>query len=273
MPLLVMKGPREGQCNICGIFGPLTEDHTPPKSCVRPTSVQLRSIMARVAATPPIERGIISHNGVRYRSLCSKCNNEILGQKYDPPLASFVNGVSAYVSSMVQLPDIMSIKAEPQKIMRAVLGHLSAQGINGYQKGTATETCRDYFLDESLPLPNNIKIYYWLYPYRTQILIRDAAYMDLRIRDPIVVWLMKFFPLAFAVIWDKNNSYNWSLNELSLYRSYPIDWIVDLDVHLRPVVHPYWPEAPTDEHIMMFGQKAIIATEWSKPKKGSMGQV
>jgi hypothetical protein len=131
-------------------------------------------------------------------------------------------------------------------------------------KGATTEPCRDYFLDEYLPLPADIKIYYWLYPHRTQILVRDAAYLDLQIKDPVTMWFTKFFPLAFAIMWDPKNTHTLPVHELSLHRNHPPATPIDLAITLRPVVHEYWPEAPSDNHIMMFGQEAIFASARDK---------
>lgn len=74
------------------------------------------------------------------------------------------------------------------------------------------------------------------------------------------MWLMKFFPLAFAVVWDKEDTLNLQVQELSIHRNCPEDFEEEIPVRMRPVVHPYWPEAPTNEHIMMFGQEAVFAT-------------
>jgi len=35
MRRLQTRGPKEGKCNICGSFGPLTEDHVPPKKVIK----------------------------------------------------------------------------------------------------------------------------------------------------------------------------------------------------------------------------------------------
>lgn len=218
-------------------------------------------LVNRLAIDPPTSRGVLSQNGVKYRTLCGRCNNEFLGHRYDPALTAFTNAVSSYITSPINLPNQMTVTVQPQKIMRSILGHLCAQGVDRYLKGSATEPCRDYFLDATLPLPPNMKMYYWLYPHRTQILVRDAVYLDLRIQDPVIMWFTKFFPLAFALIWDHRNSYNLPLSEISVFRSEPIDSQKDVHIQLRPVIHQHWPEAPTDDHIMMYGQEAAYAAE------------
>lgn len=262
MAFLEIRGPKTGQCNICGKEGPLTEDHTPPKSCLRPTTVVLKYIGDHISLNKTDIRKKILQNGVRYRSLCAECNNHRLGIRYDPAMSSFTNQIVDYISTARYYPDTISINASPQKLMRSILGHLSAQGINRYQKGEITEPCRDYFLDETLPLPPDMKIYYWLYPYKTQILARDAAYLDLPTGATANIWIMKFFPVAFAIVWDKSNKIDFSaLHELSSWRDIPIDTVQSLQIRLRNPVHQFWPQVPSDKHVMLYGREAIFAVE------------
>jgi hypothetical protein len=84
-------GPRVGRCNICGTSGPLTEDHTPPKGCYPPTAVELHSVVTRLNRDADgAGKPRLSQNGVKFRTLCGRCNNGLLGSDYDPPLIRFV---------------------------------------------------------------------------------------------------------------------------------------------------------------------------------------
>jgi hypothetical protein len=71
--LIVTKGPKEGRCNICGEEGKLTEDHTPPKGCIKIKQVELHHIIQHLNAEQPQSKGRISQNGVKYRTLCARC--------------------------------------------------------------------------------------------------------------------------------------------------------------------------------------------------------
>ncbi len=85
MPLhMVTRGAKSGTCNICGVDGPLTEDHTPPKGCVRPTAMELQHVTHRIDAGKAIKTK--AQDGVKYRTLCARCNNTLLGGRYDPVL-------------------------------------------------------------------------------------------------------------------------------------------------------------------------------------------
>jgi len=57
------------------------------------------------------------------------------------------------------LPAILGFEAKPQRIMRSLLGHISAQGVGRYRKGAITEPLKNYILDLAVPLPNEIRIY------------------------------------------------------------------------------------------------------------------
>ena len=261
MITFVTKGPKVGVCNICGKNGQLTEDHTPPKGCIKPTSIVLQHLAHQLVAETPFGKGLLSHSGIKYRSLCPSCNNDLLGGRYDKTLIQFSNEIAGYLASPIQLPNEMTVRSNPQKLMRAVIGHLCAQGVDRYQKGPNTEPLRDYMLDDTLPLPNGIKVYCWCYPYKPMVLYRDAVYRELGPAQHVVMWIMKFYPVAFMVIWDNDNCYNFPLNELSKYRDAHLDREADLPVRLRQHPPQLWPEAPTDGHIMLLGREAIFTKD------------
>lgn len=259
--LITTWGPKTGTCNICGEYGPLTEDHTPPKGCSRPTQVEIRhlSYLLSGSANPP--KGRRSQNGVKYKTLCHRCNNTLLGGRYDPPFIDFVNAAAAYLRSPLALPAAISIPGRPQAIVRSLLGHMSAQGVDRYLKGPLTEAVRDYFLDDSLPLPDGIQVFYWAYPHRLHVMFRDAAYVHLPNGQPFSLWLLKFFPIAFLVAWDEPIGLRYPIQSMEPWRSAPINHTTDLPLDLANIPPLFWPEAPTNESMLMYGQEAIhVAT-------------
>ena len=258
-PLVRTRGNKNGQCNICGEIGPLTEDHSPPKSCVRPRAVQIRHIICLLADEGIKEKGRISQNGLKFKTLCHRCNNDLLGLIYDPALAHFTNNVSQILSSRLALPKALSVRGNPQRIMRSVLGHLSAQGMGRYLKGPETEAIRDSFLDESIPIPENIRIYYWPFPHHGCTVFRDAAYLDIPTGQVAVIWLMKFFPISFMVAWEKTKDRMFTLPCLSDWREYPPDKEAELPLPLTHIPHRYWPEAPSETSVITYGQEAMFA--------------
>ena len=271
-PMISTKGLDFGVCNICGDSGKLTEDHTPPKKCIRITQVELFHIIDHLDALGQREiihnKGRRLMNGVKYKTLCEPCNSKYLGSLYDPAFIYFVNTVGEFLKSTLILPRMIPITIEPQKIMRSLIGHLSAQGVNRYKKGENTIPIKDYILNSSKSLPEDLNIYYWLYPYKYYLMARDFGYLDTRDGKSCAMWLIKFFPIAFLVTFAKPEEWGFHVNELSLYRDKPIDYKAKEYISLTNIPHPMWPEAPSDENhnVVLYGQEAITSYEL-KPKR------
>lgn len=254
------RGPARGQCNICGEEARLTVDHVPPRSCRVIGNGELRSLVERLAPDSRPPRGARQlQNGVSYRSLCTHCNTEMLGGEYDPALAEFCARVRAIAESRLELPDALTVRVRPQRVIRSLLGHMAAQGVNRYLKGPITEPLRDYLLDSTAALPEAIRVYYWLYPFRGQVLVRDAVRIRMGSDDPILFWLLKFSPLAFMATFDETGDAASRLTRLDPYGCEPIDTEVDVSLALRPLVHEFWPEAPDGDGAVMYGQQAHFA--------------
>jgi len=253
-------GPKIGRCNICGAVGSLTEDHSPPKSCHRPKAVQVRHIVDLLdAECSPTERpSRILQNGLKFKTLCHQCNNDYLGLRYDPALASFTNTVSNFLSSSMTLPEVANIRGNPQWIMRSIFGHVAAQGVDRYLKGKETEQLVDWFKDDTAPLPEGIRFYYWPFPHQDCIVFRDAAYLHISRSEVCVIWLMKFFPVSFLMTFEKTAEPMFNLPRLSNYHDLlPVE--VDLPLVLKDIPPRYWPEAPTDDSAITFGREAMFA--------------
>lgn len=266
MRKFITKGATKGVCNICGEYGPLTEDHTPPKGATRITQVEMHHIVTALSAEQAGSRGRISQNGVKFRTLCGRCNNSLLGANYDIAFNDFSQRVASYLKASIMLPQAMRIRGKPQKIARSLIGHLCAMGVDRYQKGPHTEDIRDFFLDPAKPLPDYLDIYYWLYPYNTQVLIRDAGLRNLNVEDHAVIWLMKFFPLAFLVVWDKPKGYEYTqFPNFANWRNSNIEDEVEMPIGLNVIPHQRWPEAPEQNSFLLYGDAALGVIE--KPKR------
>lgn len=262
--LIETRGPRFGKCNICGSYGKLTEDHTPPKSCVNIGQVELHHIVEHLNIERSRTKGRLSQNGVKYRTLCGRCNTAMLGAKYDPTLIEFVNSIGSYLRSSLHLPPVTLVKTKPQRLMRAILGHLSAQGVDRYEKGPITEPLKEYFLDETKPLPSLIRVYFWPYPFKSHVMARDCGYLDTRLQEHVSIWFLKFFPVAFLVTFDEPPVYQFSLGCLSQWGQGQIDHEVEVSVNIQNMPPQYWPEAPTPDSVVIYGQDAIVSFDWKK---------
>lgn len=130
MKRVATKGSKKGMCNICGTFCTLTEDHVPPKGSIDPQKVGIKSLVQNVN---PIDPKVVrlSQNGVKFRSLCSSCNNHRLGRKLDPALNAFSQSVARIICnrSHLSLPSRVKVRLQPQRVARSIIGHLLAAEI------------------------------------------------------------------------------------------------------------------------------------------------
>lgn len=267
MPIIQTRGPKTGVCNICGESGPLTADHIPPKSAIRVRDMLIQDIISHLSIQDKIgekKKGKQAQGGVSFRSLCARCNNSILGGACDKQIGDISEKISNHLESKIILPrnQDLVIPCYPQKLSRAVLGHLKAVGIERYKMGKGTEEFREYLMDSTKPLPEFINIYYWVFPFNKHVVIRDAGMTDLKINEPVTFWAMKFYPLAFLVTFDEPAGYNFGNYDLGKYRFCEFDEIVDLPIPTSPekIKHQYWPEAPDDNRIVFYGQAGFSAT-------------
>jgi hypothetical protein len=260
MPITIQtKGPKNGRCNICGKVGSLTEDHTPPKGCYRPTQVELHSIFQRITIdTENTQKPRFSQNGVKFRTLCKRCNNTLLGSLYDPALIAFVNSISSVLNSSLALPTVLPVRGQPQAIIRSVIGHLCAQGVDRYEKGPLTESIREYLLDKSLPLPVGIRLFYWAYPFRSHVMVRDAScVIHFGVTQSFGTWFLKFFPVAFLLAWDGPDSLPFQTHSFDVWRYSSFDTIAEIPITLHPITPEVWPEYPLRDSMIMYGDEAI----------------
>ena len=253
------KGPKNGQCNICGNYGPLTEDHIPPKGVCRIGQVRMMNIVDLLAAERPSKSSRYFQNGVKYRTLCSACNGQRLGLRYDPVLIALSNAVRSCFDSPVHLPVKLDFLTKPNRLVRSVVGHLLAHGVGEYRNGTMIEDLTDYFLDEKCPFPANINLYYWVYPYNDQVVVKGAALSPFYWNSFAVFMLLKFFPLGFCFIVDEPDAWRLPLNRLDVLLSSNVDDEVDIPVEFTNVPPQRWPEAPGNKGMVMYGEGATGA--------------
>lgn len=255
--LMQTRGPLFGRCNLCENEGKLTEDHTPPKGVVRVGQLELHHITARLAVQTEPRKFRQFQNGVKYRTLCAKCNNN-LGSLDDPALIDFSRLVHGVMTS--EWPFSAGV-VKPQNVMRSVIGHLCAQGVDRYLKGDATEPLAAYLTNREAVLPPGIEVFWWPYPFRHQVVARDAGYLDMKSGSAIVTWMMKFFPLAFLVAFDRPKDVRFPVAELSEYRSYRSGELAKVNIDCLRIMPEHWPEAPTGNSAMMYGAEASFARE------------
>ena len=256
---VVTKGPKVGPCNICGIHGPLTEDHIPPKGASRLSQVAMMNIVDLLSVQHPSKSTRFSQDGVKYRILCKKCNNERLGLGYDPTLIALANDVSTYLESTLHLPSEMRVKIKPNRIVRSIVGHLLAHGVGEHRNGTMIERLTDYFIDESHSFPQELKLYYWVYPYNDQVTIKGAGVSVHYWNLFSVFMLLKFFPLSFFFVLDEPPDWRIPFRRLDTMLSTYIDEEAIMSIDFTGLPPQRWPEASGKEGMVLYGEGATGA--------------
>lgn len=260
MPLPITRGPKVGRCNICGQNALLTSDHVPPKGTMRFPRMQLNSLVDALNAEPGERaKGRFFQSGVKFRSLCQRCNRDVIGTLYDPELVEFSNSVSGYLYSQVDLPRIGAFSTRPGILARAVAGHILAIGVEQFPRGEMGDAMADLVLDPSANFPDKLGIYYWLYPYWDQVSIRGFGYLVRWGAPPLVISVIKFMPLAFMVAWDVHPGFTIRHPNLC-------DFVVGcgstrtkVPLSFRSIPPQRYPEAPGKHGAVLLGSEAYIA--------------
>lgn len=256
---IVTKGAKFGKCNICGAYGALTEDHIPPKGVLRPRQVEILSLTDMLSVPRPTKSSRISQNGVKYRTLCPDCNNRLLGINYDPSLIALTNTIKAFLTSRLSLPPSTHIQVKPGRLVRSVIGHLLAHGVDEHRTGTAINNLTDYFLDERAAFPKHIKLYYWIYPYSDQIILKGFSASLHYWHSFAVCMLLKFFPLSFFFVVDEPQAWRLPFDRLDLALTQSIDDEGRLRLQFVDLPPQRWPECPTDAGLVMHTPGATAA--------------
>ncbi len=116
-----------GYCLICGGFGKLSIDHVPPQGSVTITRVEQKHIFEMSGAKVNSIKGVRSPNGSKFKTICHKCNSEILGAN-DVEVASvtkkLTEKIKRYYSDINAPINFVSIDINALKYSRAMIGHI-----------------------------------------------------------------------------------------------------------------------------------------------------
>ena len=267
------KGDKEGYCNICGQFSQLTRDHIPPQGCVKPTPVELRTLTQYLSE--PSEKPTTSQSGLNILSICGNCNNNLLGTEYDPELIE----VSKQVAGMVRvqrelglsLPEKIDLSVKPQRLVRSVVGHILAGKLPIAGKSPISapfpDALRNYFLNQSSNIPDKLEVYYWVYPSNKQIVINSLGIGSAMGQGFIAgSCLLKFFPLAFWIVWDKPASFPINFTRISQDKLKGLDETCEIVLDLRNIPPLNYPEVPGEGRYIMCRDDSTFLAQPKKPK-------
>jgi len=269
---------KEGYCNICGEYKKLTFDHVPPKGCV---GIQNRNVALLTAALDC--KKLNKHNtrqlqdGLKFKSLCEVCNNELLGLEYDPFLNEFAAKMSNYTNLIINhdisLPKSFDIDIKLQRVTRSIVGHLLAAQVREdmatpVRRAPYLDAIRQYFLNPSASIPKELEIYYWLYPSDIQVIILGSGLMSIYRKDAIIGEFIKFYPIAFWVTWDQP-PIDINLPSLTKNKELLINETSSVTVSIENIPRIDWPEHPGDDEIVLLNDEVayIAKKKRRKPKK------
>jgi hypothetical protein len=261
-----VKREKAGPCNICLKKSQLTWDHIPPKGGIELKTIEQETVFHRLLAGETDRVFTIEQNGVKFRTLCGSCNNNWLGRKYDPALNDFALTVGRLLHGTIHLPPVIHVRARPTAIMKSILGHLLAAK-NDIDGTVFDNEIRDFFFNEDLSIPESIKIFYWVYPYSSIVILRDVAMPAVRGRfDKIEAGffnIIKYFPIAYLVT---NLPAYEGLAELTLFRHLKSDEYAEIPIPIHKTEHPLWPEM-VDEGNFVVGSQSSQNSVYATPRK------
>jgi len=231
-------------CNICGKVEKLTWDHVPPKSCFNNKKVEYNTFYDEVNNTKAmltgdeLNRYTISQNGVMYRSLCDKCNNDLLGAKYDKELECLTKFTHSLLTSKLTLPSNISLSLNINKLSRSIVGHILAAR-NHFEAQVLTDLkLREYFLDTSSLPPKEMKLLFRIYPYETIVIHRDCVVGSMHKNAELPggsLDCLFFYPIAFLLCSDDSKC---KLLDMFSKCTTRIDDVIELPIDLSSHKHP-----------------------------------
>lgn len=256
----------KGRCNICAGVGPLTRDHIFPLGTIRVRPLEVRTLTQALSCEPSQPQQ--AYGSVERRTICEECNSKRLGQTYDPHLKDLCEQVALWIRSNYELhlslPSSFSVRFKPHRVARAIVGHLLAAEIRPEPyaplvSAPMPDAMRQYFLDETQPMPERLELHCWPYPSEMQVIIRAAGYG--RPGHVITGDFMKFFPLAYWVAWDRPPSVTIPLPRISLSRECGLDDEASVTIQLDGVPPIDWPEHPSSHDLLLVNDEMTILSQ------------
>lgn len=239
------RGPKEGLCAICNKHDKLTKDHVPPQGCGNICDRELRLLFPD---PENINEKTISQSGTYFSSICTTCNSERLGLQFDPELVKLYNEIinpvrSSYLGK-ISVPQEIFAFVKPQLLARSIIGHLLAARANGKhanQPSKMNNSLVEYFLDITKPFPEDYNLYYWIYPCRTQVVLKSFVRGDLN-ANHLLGHVIKFMPFAFYLIYNQPNNIRIDFPQLLNDKNMKLNEIRQLKFDLTKTVDIGFPE-------------------------------
>ncbi|RJP64540.1 MAG: hypothetical protein C4539_14285 [Ignavibacteriales bacterium] len=238
----LQKYPSDNICNICLSEKELTFDHVPPK-CTGNEGLYHYVNLYNYMVNSSIEYKGISQDGIKYQTICKKCNNEILKQ-YDDEINILFN---TFKTVKLSNKLILKLTIKPNKIIRGILGHfLSAK--TSHIRTSMEDIFADAITYPSKPIDKSLGFYVVPYFYDQIRVIRDLL-IDY---NRVIVNCIKIYPLAFIVTQPK---YFPNLPDWSCFFDVEPDLKYDVELFGMKECKLEWPERYF--HPIYFGKNGV----------------
>lgn len=249
-------------CNICRKKGSLSEDHVPPKGVLLDRIVSMDNYGKQLQNDDGKPRVRLSQSGIRFKTICRSCNGKL--HDYDRKLIEFSRGVLSALRKNKGNPAYNEVVVDgyPNAIMRSILGHLLAAKVET-DDVVIDKAIRSFIFDDSKPIPNNVNVYYWFYPYTNVRIARDFVRFFSQ-KQCGFNSVIKFPPIGFLIT-DLQNIRG--LENLNGFKDKKPDYKTRMTLMLRPFNREGWPEEVGADNPFIAGGKSFCNSLIAKPKK------
>ena len=236
MHYIKMKRKENDKCNICGNITKLTWDHVPPKASGNNVEVNVNTLYKGLPTDTSFQKKYQS--GIKYRSICDKCNNELLS-KYDVSHRDFIEDIKQLLKTSISLPEVVHIPVKINKVCRAICGHLLAAKNFYDDQCRVDKDLREYILNEKVTISSKYGLYYWIYPYNTICIVRDIVVKSFsgKIAFPEkMISSISSYPIAFII--EDGTTNKCGLIDLLKFTTDDINEVVNVPINFKSSYYP-----------------------------------
>lgn len=263
------------RCSICLKRLELTDEHIFPRGLTIPGTKQIRELLPNIDPNRKGGRGTrLSQNGLKLKTTCANCNNNLLGQVYDPALKELYDQASLFIRNRNLLfgRNIKLEKIKLNKVVRAVIGHMLASDTAPNSRAPKTREMRRLFFNHNHVVSSGYSVLMWLYPAKEQAVIRDIfVAKEFGANSENILWVSayKTFPLAFAITHQPKKEpppYK-EIVDLTPHLTSKIDDQFNISLPIKNFPPFIWPEAPPEDGAILMGDGQRLLTKPYTPQK------
>ena len=161
----------ERRCSLCGKFLPMTEEHVPPQSCNNRGRIEKVNLFPIKNSKEPFRNIFISQNGLKFKSLCQKCNNEIMGKLPDIAFKDFYDKVVNLIEKQQKNDfEIKVLDINVRGVIKCILGKMLAMD-SCYNGDPLCNEMREFIFYDKIPATAHLYVRY--YPFDESFIARN----------------------------------------------------------------------------------------------------